>query len=323
MEYVQVAIGMALLFAAGDLLVKGAVSAALKLEIPAILIGLTVVAFGTSAPELFVTIQASIEGAPGIAVGNVVGSNIANVLLVIGLPALLAPLGDHSPETKRNYVIMMMVTIVAVGLCFQGPLSWWQGALLLSLLLLFLLDTYRCAMTHRASVGESSCADIEELEDADPAMPNWKIAALIGLGMIGLPFGADLAVTGAKVIAADMGLSEAAIGLTVIALGTSLPELATTVMAAIRRQADIAIGNVIGSNVFNLLCILGVAATLDRIEIPPEFFSLNLWVMVLASAALAPFIWLRIKVGRISGGVFVLAYVAYVALVLMPPSNGL
>ncbi len=318
MEYVQVAVGMALLFAAGDLLVRGSVSAAVRLQIPPILVGLTIVAFGTSAPELFVTVEAAIRDVPEIAVGNVIGSNIANVLLVIGLPALLAPLGDHSPETKRNYVIMMMVTVVAVALCWGGSLVWWQGALLLSLLALFLLDTYRCALAARRA---GQVSDVEQLDDADPSMPPWKILGLIGLGLIGLPFGADLTVEGSMIIARDLGVSEAAIGLTIVALGTSLPELATTVMAAIRRQADIAIGNVIGSNVFNLLAILGVAATLDTIAIPQEFLTLNLWVMVLASLALAPFIWLRLKVDRVSGGVFLAAYVAYIAVVLMTPAT--
>ncbi len=254
---------------------------------------------------------------PGIAIGNVVGSNIANVLLVVGLPALLHPLGDHSTETRRNYLIMVVVTIAAVALCYQAPLTWWQSALLLGGLGLFLLDTYRCAMAARRA-GEDCTPGLEEIEDADPTLPRWKIGGLIVLGFIGLPLGADLAVSAARNIATSYGVSDEAIGLTLIALGTSLPELATTLMAAIRGRADIAIGNVIGSNVFNLLCILGVAAALDEIHVPETFLTMNLWVMLLSALALAPFIWMRADVGKLAGGLFVAAYVAYTVLVLMP-----
>lgn len=317
MDFIQAAVGLTLLFAAGDLLVRGAVSAGVKLRIPAVLVGLTIVAFGTSAPELFVTIQASIQGAPGIALGNVIGSNIANVLLVVGLPALLAPMGDDSSETRRNYVIMMLVTVVTVLLCFNAPLTWWQGALLLSLLAMFLFDTYRSAMVARAK-GDLSAGTPDEMEDADPDMPAWKVIGLLAIGVIGLPIAAQMTVGAAKNIASAYDISNEAIGLTMIALGTSLPELATTVMAAVRRRADVAIGNVIGSNVFNLLCILGVAASLDDIPVPDEFLSLNLWIMVGAALALAPFVLTKLKVGRLAGGVFVSAYVAYILVVLLP-----
>ncbi|MEO1505426.1 MAG: calcium/sodium antiporter [Pseudomonadota bacterium] len=316
MSFVYVAVGLMLLLIAGDLLVRGAVSLGLRAGIPAVIVGLTIVAFGTSAPELFVTIESVMEGVPGLAVGNVIGSNIANVLLVLGLPALLAPMGDHSNETRRNYIIMMFVTMVAVALCLAGPLTWWQGGLLLTMLAMFLFDTYRSAMASRARGEDVEAPD--ELEDADPQMPPWKIASLIGIGIIGLPVGAGFAIEGARDIALSYGLSDEAVGLTIIALGTSLPELATTVMAAVRGRADVAIGNVIGSNLFNLLAILGVAASLGEITLPAEFLNLNLWVMVAASAALAPFIFMRRNVGRIAGGVFVAAYVVYIALVLQP-----
>ena len=322
MDFVLACVGLFLLFFAGDLLVRGAVSLGLRLQIPAIVIGLTIVAFGTSAPELFVTVQASIQGVPGIAIGNVVGSNIANVLLVIGLPALLSPMGDSSIETKRNYLIMMGVTVIAVSLATFQPLTSFEGGLLLGLLALFLFDTYRTTQANRAKAmaegEEVEDHDIEEISDADPKMPGWKIALLIGAGMIGLPIGSDLTVSAAKNIAVSAGFSPEAIGLTLVAIGTSLPELATTVMAAVRGRADVAIGNVIGSNIFNLLAILGVAATLDNIHIPDEFFSMNFPVMVLSSLALAPFIWLNRDVGRLWGGVFVSIYVVYIAIVLNP-----
>jgi cation:H+ antiporter len=212
---------------------------------------------------------------------------------------------------------MMFVTVVSIGLCYFAPLTWWQSALLLGGLVLFLFDTYRCAMSARRA-GLECTPGLDEIEDADPGMPVWKIVGLIVIGFVGLPVGADLAVSASRNIALSYGVSEEAIGLTLIALGTSLPELATTFMAAIRGRADIAIGNVIGSNVFNLLCILGVAAALDDIHIPQTFLNMNLWVMLLSAAALAPFIWMRANVGRLAGGAFVMAYIAYVAAVLHP-----
>ncbi|MEM9724004.1 MAG: calcium/sodium antiporter [Pseudomonadota bacterium] len=312
-----VAAGLVLLLAAGDILVRGAITAGLKMRVPAIIIGLTIVAFGTSAPELFVTVQATIDGAPGIAVGNVIGSNIANVLLVLGVPALLAPIGDHSPATKRNYEIMLGVTLVTVALCMFSPLTWWQGSLLLTMLVGFLIYNYRVAMAtpDGGAPGEEGDHGIEELEDADPDMPNWKVAMLIIGGLVGLPIGASFIVDGASGIASNFGVSDATIGLTIVALGTSLPELATTVVAAMRGRTDVAIGNVIGSNVFNLLCILGVAASLGSIEIPPETFRLNLLVMIAAALALAPFVWLQINMSKIIGGAFVGAYAIYMSLV--------
>lgn len=312
LDLIELAIGLVLLLLAGDFLVRGAVAAGLRFNVPPLIIGLTVVAFGTSAPELFVTIQASIDGAPGIAVGNVVGSNIANILLVLGLPALLAPMGDDSTETRRNYVIMCAATVVTVGLLAFSPLTWWQGALLLSMLGLFLLRTYRCAMDARAGAKPH----FDEIDEADPQMPGWRIAGLVLIGIVGLPFGANLAVNAARSIAVDAGVSDEAIGLTLVALGTSLPELATTVMAAVRKRGEVAIGNVIGSNVFNLLCILGVAATLDEITVPKAFYELNMWVMIASAAALAPFVLTRRKMGRAVGAVFLAAYAAYVALAL-------
>jgi cation:H+ antiporter len=322
-DFIEASFGLLLLFLAGDLLVRGAVSAGLRLQIPAIVIGLTIVAFGTSAPELFVTVTSSIAGSPGIAVGNVVGSNIANVLLVIGLPAILRSLGDNSQETKRNFIIMIGATIVAMLLMVQGQTRWIDGVILLSLLGVFLFDAYRTSMiSRREAIAKGRDVDpdhdFEEINDADPEMPVWKIVGLIAAGLIGLPCGADLTVTAASRIAEQAGFSKEVIGLTLVAIGTSLPELATTVMAAVRGRADVAVGNVIGSNIFNLLCILGVAAVLDPLIINSEFLWLNLPIMAFAAIILAPYIWLDRSVGRISGVFFTAAYVIYLILVLKP-----
>lgn len=315
LDYVYVAIGLFLLFVAGDALVRGSVSAGLRLNIPAILIGLTIVAFGTSAPELFVTIQASLAGEPEIAVGNVVGSNIANVLLVLGLPALLGPMSDHSASTQRNYLIMLGVTAVAVVMAMTAPLTYWHGVTLLGLLGLFLWSTYLESIQARRS-GHDAALEEEVAEEGDPTMPWWKIGGLVLAGLIGLPLGADLTVDSGIVIAQRFGLSEATIGLTLVAIGTSLPELATTLVAAIRGRADVAMGNVIGSNIFNLLCILGIAATLDNLEISADFIALNFTLMSVAALVLLPFIFGGRSIGRITGGVFVALYCGYLVVLL-------
>lgn len=315
LDWVNVALGLTILLLAGDVLVKGAVNLALRLGIPALIVSLTIVAFGTSAPELLIAIQAVLEGQPGLAVGNVVGSNTANVLLVLGVPALLATLNVGECETRKSYVIMLLGSLLFIGLAFMGPLTWWHGLILLGALSLILFDQGREAMTHRSSCG--AVADEEEdVEGADPEMPGWKIAVFILLGIAGLPLGADRLVEGASDIARDFGMSDAAIGLTLVAIGTSLPELATTMVAAFRKQADVALGNVIGSNLFNLLAIMGVTALVAPIRVAEDFLESDFWIMLAASLVLAPFVFLRWHMTRAWGGAFVVAYIIYIIVVL-------
>lgn len=307
-------LGLVILLLAGDVLVKGAVNLALRLGIPALIVSLTVVAFGTSAPELLISVQSILDGVPGLALGNVVGSNTANVLLVLGVPALITGLAASS-DTLREYTFMMIGTVLFIGLCFVGPLTWWHGAILLLGLAFVLGDAVRSARAHRkACNGEDP---IDEIEEADPNMPWWQVGVYLLLGLIGLPLGASLLIDSATTIATEYGISDAVIGLTLVAVGTSLPELATTVMAAIRRQADVAIGNVIGSNVFNLLGIIGVAVFVGPIPVDAEILRFDLWVMLAASVVLAPFVYYRWPMGRGVGLVFSALYVGYILLLLM------
>lgn len=307
-------LGLVILLLAGDVLVKGAVNLALRLGIPALIVSLTVVAFGTSAPELLISVQSILDGVPGLALGNVVGSNTANVLLVLGVPALITGLAASS-DTLREYTFMMIGTVLFIGLCFVGPLTWWHGAILLLGLAFVLGDAVRSARAHRNA---ASCEDlIDEIEEADPNMPWWQVGVYLLLGLIGLPLGASLLIDSATTIATEYGISDAVIGLTLVAVGTSLPELATTVMAAIRRQADVAIGNVIGSNVFNLLGIIGVAVFVGPIPVDAEILRFDLWVMLAASLVLIPFVYYRWPMGRGVGLVFSALYVGYILLLLM------
>ncbi|MEJ6390337.1 calcium/sodium antiporter [Gymnodinialimonas ulvae] len=304
-------LGLVILLLAGDVLVKGAVNLALRLGIPALIVSLTIVAFGTSAPELLISIQSILEGVPGLALGNVVGSNTANVLLVLGVPALLAGLGATS-DTRREYVFMLGASVLFIALCFLGPLTWWHGLILLAGLAIMLGDAVRSAKAHR----NANADDTGDLEEADPDMEWWKIAAYLALGLIGLPLGANLLIDSATEIATAYGISDTVIGLTLVAVGTSLPELATTVMAAFRKQADVAIGNVIGSNVFNLLAIIGIATLVGPIPVDPEIVKFDLWVMLAASLVLLPFVFRKLPMGRGVGLAFSALYAGYIVILL-------
>ena len=313
MEFVHAAIGLIILLLAGDALVRGAVNIALRLQIPALVVSLTIVSFGTSAPELFISAGAVLDGAPDIALGNVVGSNIANILLVLGLPALISGIDTGISGTGRSYLFMKAATAGFIALCFLGDLSWIHGLLLLSFLAVVTFDQIREARIHQRISAEES----DDIKGADPSMSWVRIAVLMALGLIGLPFGASLLIDGAISIAGIFGVSEAAIGLTLVAAGTSLPELATTFIAAIRRHSDVVLGNVIGSNIFNLLAIIGFSSFLGTIPIEPSFLRFNLWVMLAASLALAPFALAGYRISRMTGAVLVTLYLAYVAIVLV------
>jgi cation:H+ antiporter len=310
MDLILAGAGLLLLVFAGDVLVRGAVALALKLGISALVVSLTVVAFGTSAPELLIAIEAALADADGIAFGNVVGSNIANVLLVIGLPALIATIRTKECHIGRNYTLMIGASLLFILLCFLGPLSYWHGVLMLAVLGFILFDAYGKA---RLS-GEAD--SIEELDDADPDMPAWKIAVFLVLGLVGLPLGANLLIDGARGVALAFGVSDAVIGLTLVAIGTSLPELATTVMATIRGKADVVLGNVVGSNLFNLLAIMGVAAFFGPLDVPDGFLTFDLWVMLAASLILIPFVLHWTNVTRVWGIGFVALYAGYVWLLV-------
>jgi len=307
-------VGLVLLLLAGDSLVKGAVNLSLRLGVPALIVSLTIVAFGTSAPELLISIQAIWDGVPDLALGNVVGSNTANVLLVLGIPALLAVMHTGTCETRISYIQMLAATILFIGLAYRGVFDWIAGIILLVALFAMLIHAAVAANTHRKAGMDDD--DEEELEGADPDLPWSKILLFLILGLIGLPLGASLLVDGASNIAKDYGVSDAVIGLTLVAIGTSLPELATTVMAALRKQADVALGNVIGSNMFNLLGIIGVASLVGPIPVGATFFAFDFWVMLGATLLLIPFVFLKQDLTRLWGVILSVTYVAYLWAVL-------
>ena len=319
MAYLELALGIAALVICGDLLVRGSVALATRLDIPIMVIGLTIVAFGTSAPELVVSLRAVLSGAPGLAIGNVVGSNIANVLLVLGLPAMISATNCQQPLIKRNTFFVIFSSVLFIALCYYGPLSFAHGAILFTFMILFIVAAGR-----RAALYEDEAAilseEAAEIAEGNTGAANEKI--MIGLflaaGLVGLPLGAHLTVSGATTLAQSFGVSDAVIGLTLVAFGTSLPELATTMSAAIRGQCGLALGNVLGSNLFNILAVMGLTAMVADVPVPDVFLRLDLWVMLAATLAITPFALKGALLTRGPAFIFVLSYVAYIYYAFLP-----
>lgn len=307
MQLFLLLIGLAVLIVAGDLLVRGAVALSLRLGVPTVIVGLTVVAFGTSLPELLVSIDATLSGAPAIALGNVVGSNITNVLLVLGIPAIISTVPPSGPGTKRSFAMVIGASLVLILLCATGELHFLAAGVLLALLALML-----ASMARDARKDPRLMAD-EVSEHLTPMSPG-KMALFLLVGLAGLPLGAHLLIEGAVGIARSFGISEAVIGLTLVAVGTSLPELATTVMASFRKHADVAMGNVLGSNLFNILAILGITSLFGPLPVSEEFIARDLWVMLASSVLLAPFVLRDRVIGRVSGIVMLVLYAGYYAV---------
>ncbi len=301
--------GATLLIFAGDALVRGAIALSLRLSLSIALISSTVVAFGTSAPELVISVQAALEGSPDIALGNVVGSNVANVLLVLGVPAMIVPIAMGGSQDLRNYVFMVGASILLLALAWTGMIGRGAALIMLGLLVGFLFDAWR----------RSQGSDLEdgEIDTASGAMPSLKIAALLAFGLIGLPIGAHFLIEGAREIALSIGISEAAIGLTLVALGTSLPELAASVAAAWRGRSEVALGNIIGSNLLNILAILSVTSLVSPIPVSRGFAVLDIPIMVGVTLLLLPFLLMNKPLGRAAGSLLVVLYGIFVVLVVM------
>jgi len=309
MDYLLVAGGLLLLFAGGDLLVRGSVALAHRFRISTLVIALTVVAFGTSAPEMIVSLGAALSGSIELAIGNIVGSNIANVLLVLGLPAVIAPIGTGNRSALRDLAMLFAVSLIATALSWNGVISAWEGAVLVALLGLFLFTSYRAAQRD-ADAAKLYAEELEEFEGG-PQRKVW-IAAFIAGGFAALFVGSQLLIEGAVNIAVAVGVPESVIGLTLVAFGTSLPEIVTSLVALMRKHADVAVGNVLGSNMFNLLGVGGVTALVTPIPVPERMLTFDFPIMIGAVIVLAPFIIWRLRFGRLAGTAFVAAYVLYV-----------
>ena len=306
-SFVLVAAGLGLLIFGGDALVRGAVAIAQRAGMSPMLIGLTLVGFGTSLPELLTSLNAAFAGAPGIAVGNVVGSNIANVLLILGAAALIFPMATDIRALKRDGAVMIGATLLALGLFFTGEIGRLAGLVLIAALAGFLVLAWRT---------DQSAASLEE--EVPTVRESYLKAGLFFLaGLIAILTGAHMLVRGAIQIAASLGVDETIIGLTVVAVGTSLPELVTSVSAALKKQSDIAIGNVIGSNIFNLLAILGLTAIVHPLAVPAAIIRIDAWIMLAAALALIIFAWTGLRIERWEGAVFLAGYVAFTGFLIV------
>lgn len=310
-------VGLILLVIAGDALVRGAVDIAQKLHIPPIVIGLTIVAFGTSAPELVVSLEAALKGAPGLAIGNVVGSNITNILLVLGLPAMITPMVITENGVRRSVVYMVVMSLLFTLLCLDGNISRFDGIVLFALLIIYL--SYSAYAANKARNGRAPTTP-DEL--AQPSLNGLKSALFIILGIIGLGFGGKLTTEGALGLATMFGVTDSAVGLTIVALGTSLPELATSFSAALRKQTGVVIGNVIGSNIFNILGILGITSFVVPLTVSSHIASFDIWVMLAVALVILPIAFWSKRVNRLEGLVMTIAYIAYSVSVFMVGNAG-
>ena len=315
-EFLLAVFGLVVLLVAGDLLVRGSVALARSLRVPTLLIGLTIVAFGTSAPELVVSVKATVGGDAGIALGNIIGSNIANVLLVLGAPSIIFPICGKEPGVRR-YASAMLAATALFGWFAYGPggLDTQSGVFLLIGLAAFL--TYAGA---RALSGDADPVTAE-IEEFVAAGPTWKVLAFVVVGLIGLPLGASLLVDNGAAIARELNVREEVIGLTLIAFGTSLPELATTVAGALRRERGIVIGNILGSNLFNLLAVGGAIGLAGGADFDRYARMLDLPVMFGASLAIALIVYTRATIGRTLGVLFVMSYFAYMVALTTAAAN--
>ncbi len=309
MQYVLVAAGLSLLLLGGEMLVRGAVVLARGLGVSPLLIGLTIVAYGTSAPELLVSLEASLAGSPGIAIGNVVGSNIANILLIVGCSALISPIVCTNGSVNFNGMMMLGSTALFVALGYTGAITPWAALPMLGLLAAFTVYSY---LSGRKDMQAAEAAlEAEGFDCLPTSLP--KASAILLAGLLGVALGSHLLVTGAVDIARSFGVAEATIGLTLVAFGTSLPELATAVVAAYRRHSDVALGNVVGSNLFNILGIMGIVPLFGSLPVPEAVVAFDFWVMLGATVVFVGLTAFCVKVGRLVAGLFLLGYLTYIA----------
>ncbi|MAP35334.1 MAG: sodium:calcium antiporter [Halomonas sp.] len=304
--------GIVLLFLGGESLIRGAVAGAKRMGVSPLLTGLVVVGFGTSAPELVVSVDAAIREQPDIAVGNIVGSNIGNILLILGLCAVICPMNVHPLALRRDGVVVVAASLLFIVLAWSGALGRWEAALLLAMLTAYLMWAYWTERNQSLPEAEMHSAEAEELS-AIPSSTAMIIVALV-LGLIMLIGGSQLLLYGAIGLAQSIGISEAVIGLTIVAVGTSLPEMAVSVIAALRRHADVAVGNILGSNIFNVLGILGISAFLQPLPIAARVSQFDQWIMLGSASILLLFLYTGMQLSRWEGAALLGGYAAYIAL---------
>jgi cation:H+ antiporter len=312
MDYILLGLGLVILLYGGKILVDGASAIAVKLGMSAGLIGLTIVAFGTSAPELLVSVNAALKGNSDISIGNVVGSNIANIGMVLGLSGLFYPILIRKSTIRFDYFITVLVTLLFYAISYNGIIGTLEGVLLFGLFIAFNIYLFR--NTGQGGLGDNTEGE-EEVEHVKGY--SWLVAiSLFFGGIVGLYFGSELLVNNAIKISREFGVSERVIGVTIIAIGTSLPELITSIMAALAKKTDMAIGNILGSNIMNILSIIGITAIIKPIEVSGEFLSLDYLWMIGFTLILFPLMRTKMRISFIEGLILVIGYGSYMYFLL-------
>lgn len=311
-DYILLGLGLVILLYGGKILVDGASAIAVKLGMSAGLIGLTIVAFGTSTPELLVSVNAALKGNSDISIGNVVGSNIANIAMVLGLSGLFYPILIKKSILRFDYIITAIVTLLFYALSYNGIIGFWEGIFLFSLFVGFNIYLFR--NTDQGGLVDNTEV-VEEVELVKGY--SWLVAVSLFLGgIVGLYFGSELLVNNAIKISREFGVSERIIGVTIIAIGTSLPELITSIMAALAKKTDMAIGNILGSNIMNILSIIGLTAIIKPIDVSGEFLNSDYLWMIGFTLILFPLIRTRMRISFFEGLILFLGYGAYMYFLL-------
>lgn len=307
-------VGLVLLVVGGESLVRGAASIALRLRLSPLVVGLTIVAFGTSAPELFISIQAALEGSPDLAMGNVIGSNICNLALVLGITAIITPVPVRNDSLRIDWPMAMGSALLLYLIVRDNLINWPEGIFFLAI-----LSTYTYLIIRKSRRETKSAEELaEELEVPSQTANVWKDLLFIAAGTAGLSLGSDWFVDGAQEIAISFGVSERIVGITVLALGTSLPELVTAVVAAVKKETDIALGNLMGSNIFNILSILGITSVIASIRVNDVIIHSDMIWMLLITFLILPMMLYRRVVKRVEGILLLSIYVYYIYSVVAP-----
>lgn len=318
-DIISIIVGLALLFFGGEWLVKGSIGISVKLKISAMLVSLVVIGFGTSAPELLVSLKAAYSGVPEIALGNVIGSNIANILLIIGVAAVLFPVKSGAIEVRRNSIVVIIASLILCIMTFIGSINQIGGSLMLLALISYLTWSYfdekKRELLPQANQDFNHASEEynTHTQDDSPKPPKslWLSLFFTLSGLAGLAAGAELLVNGSVSIAREYNISEAVIGLTLVAVGTSLPELATAIIASLKKHSDVVIGNVLGSNLFNIFFILGTTSLFKELPLQGRIAEIDVWVAFVVAVILYPVIKSDHIIDRKEGAFFLVLYILY------------
>lgn len=314
MAALLILVGLVLLVFGGDYLVRGATGVALNLQVPPMLVGMTVVALGTSSPELMVSVQAALNGKPDISVGNVIGSNIANVALILGITVIIFPIAIRRSSLSIDWVVMILSSVLFYLFAIDHEITRTEGIIFLVILVGFITFSFQRARRLRKTRPEA--LNLESIDTSVQKIPMYRLMLFIVLGTVALVFGARWLLQGAEEVARHFGVSDRVIAVSLVAFGTSLPELAASVIAAFKKQEDISLGNIIGSNLFNVLAIMGITTVIHPVSVSDEILHSDIFWMLGTSFAILPLSIRRLRLGRFDGILLLSSYVVFMYFVL-------